>query len=82
MPHCGRASRFQVRLEAPPVAGARADGRDCCGAHLPELVHELALWARERDRSDTRVVVYAVKDGQRTNEPGPFDGLALGAISI
>lgn len=82
MPNCGRSSRFHVRLETVPAPGDRARGRDSCGAHLAEIVHETALWARERRRRPAMVVVYATTDVRRPSEPGPFDRVALGTIPI
>ncbi len=57
-------------------------GRDSCGAHLAEVVQELALRARERRKRPARVVVYATGERRRTKEPGPFDRLALGTIPV
>ncbi|TYK50810.1 hypothetical protein [Actinomadura decatromicini] len=73
-----------MRLEAVPAPGVRTPGRDSCGAHLAEIVHETALWARERRRRPATVVVYATTDVRRPNEPepGPFDRVALGTIPI
>lgn len=59
------------------------DGRGSCGAHLAEVVHELALWAREQPRRPARIVVYAMTDGPCSNDDeGPFDRLVLGAIPV
>lgn len=86
MPRCGRLSCFHVRLEpaAPRDDPARAE--DSCGAHLAEVVQELARWAQEQRRCPAQVVVYATTDGRRTNETEgpaePFDRLVLGAIPI
>lgn len=82
MPHCRRASCFQVRLEAAAAPGERTGARDSCGAHLAEVVQELALWAREHRRGPARVVVYATTGRRRSTEPGPFDRLAFGAIPV
>lgn len=78
MPHCGRLSCFHVRLEGPVPGEA---GRDSCGAHLAEIVHELASHAREQRKRPGRVVVYAMTE-RRSEEAGPFDRLALGAIPV
>ncbi|TDC49668.1 hypothetical protein E1281_22980 [Actinomadura sp. KC345] len=85
MPGCGRLSCFHVRLE---TASAPDDGRagDSCGAHLAEVVQELASWAREQRRDPaSQVVVYAMTDGRANEASGPvepFDRLALGTIPI
>ncbi|MFB4305163.1 hypothetical protein [Actinomadura sp. GTD37] len=79
MPHCGRLSCFHVRLDAA-VSGEH--GRDSCGAHLAEVVQQLALRAREHGERPTSVIVYATVDGRRANETGPFDRLALGTIPV
>ncbi|TMR41552.1 hypothetical protein [Actinomadura geliboluensis] len=79
MPRCGRPSCFHVRLEA---AARTETGRDSCGAHLAEVVQELALRARERRKRPARVVVYATGERRRTKGPGPFDRLALGTIPV
>ncbi|MFI0406430.1 hypothetical protein [Actinomadura sp. 3N508] len=71
-----------MRLEATAVPGDRAGGRVSCGAHLAEVVHELALRAREQQRHPARVVVYAMTNGPRPADTGPFDRLVLGAIPI
>jgi hypothetical protein len=63
-----------VRLEA---AGPGAAGRESCGAHLAEVVQELARQAREQRKRRARVVVYAMSNGVE-----PFDRLALGAIPV
>lgn len=78
MPRCDRLSCFHVRLEGPVP---RDGGRDSCGAHLAEVVQELASRAREQRERPARVVVYAMTE-RRTNETGPFDRLALGAIPV
>jgi hypothetical protein len=44
-------------------------------------VHELASRAREQRKRPARVVVYAMTE-RRSNEAGPFDRLALGAIPV
>ncbi|MGH8967231.1 MAG: hypothetical protein ACRDXB_18145 [Actinomycetes bacterium] len=71
-----------MRLETTAVPGDRAGGRASCGAHLAEVVHELALLAREQRRRPARVVVYAMTDGSRSHDTGPFDQLVLGAIPV
>ncbi|TMQ95567.1 hypothetical protein ETD83_22375 [Actinomadura soli] len=82
MAFCGRSSCFHVRLETTSVPGDRAGGRTSCGAHLAEVVHELALRAREQRRYPAQVVVYAMTHGPRPNDTGPFDRLILGAIPV
>jgi len=79
MPHCGRLSCFHVRLEAAALA-ERA--RDSCGAHLAEVVQQLALRAREQRKRPARVIVYATADGRPANGEGPFDRLALGIFPV
>ncbi|MGH3242920.1 MAG: hypothetical protein ACRDNL_21255 [Spirillospora sp.] len=85
---CGRSSCFHVRVEThvhAETASAprdRTGGRASCGAHLAEVVHELALWAREQRRCPARVVVYAMTDGPCAKDTGPFDRLVLGAIPV
>ncbi|WUH99204.1 hypothetical protein OHR68_37790 [Spirillospora sp. NBC_00431] len=69
-------------MEMAAAPRDRTGGRASCGAHLAEVVHELALWAREQRRSPARIVVYAMTDGPRAKETGPFDHLVLGAIPV
>jgi hypothetical protein len=78
MPRCGRLSCFHVRLEGPLP---KERGRDSCGTHLAEVVHELASRAREQRKRPGRVVVYAMTE-RRSAAAGPFDQLALGAIPV
>ncbi|WP_344903377.1 hypothetical protein [Actinomadura meridiana] len=72
----------QVRVETAAVPADRGGGRGSCGAHLADIVHELALWAREQPRRPARVVVYAMTDGPCSNGAGLFDRLVLGAIAV
>lgn len=86
MPHCGRLSCFHVRLETGAVTDDRPRDGDSCGAHLAEVVQELARWAKEQRRQPAQVVVYAMTDDRTLNEAnGParsFDRLALGTIPV
>lgn len=86
MPHCGRLSCFHVRLETDAVADDRLRSGDSCGAHLAEVVQELARWAKEQRRQPAQVVVYAMTEDRPSNEVnGParsFDRLALGTIPV
>jgi hypothetical protein len=72
----------RVRVETAAVPVDRGDGRGSCGAHLADVVHELALWARDQPRRPARVVVYAMTDHPCSNGARIFDRLALGTIPV
>ena len=85
MPHCGRLSCFHVRLETAASPDDRARAEHSCGAHLAEVVQELARWAKERRCDAAQVVVYAMTDGganEASTPAKPFDRLVLGAIPV
>ncbi|WP_121432703.1 hypothetical protein [Actinomadura pelletieri] len=69
-------------METATVSADRGGERGCCGAHLGDVVHELALWARGQPRRPARVVVYAMTDDPSSNGAVPFDRLVLGTISV
>ncbi|RFS87131.1 hypothetical protein D0T12_02455 [Actinomadura spongiicola] len=69
-------------METAAVALDRRGERPSCGAHLGDVVHELALWARGQPRRPARVVVYAMTDDPSSNATEPFDRLVLGTISV
>jgi hypothetical protein len=73
---CGRVPCFRIQLPAGPAAGRAALA---CGAHLGEVAHDLAAWARGRGLTAGQITVLAIDPVRR---PGPPNGAEPGRPGV
>ena len=78
-PRCGRASCFQVQLEASQPEQARRQAH-ACAHHVADVIEALRRWAREHSLAGGQLTILAIEPttgGYRAGETGGPETAAL-----
>jgi hypothetical protein len=79
---CGRVPCFRIQL---PAGSAPGRAVLACGAHLGEVAHDLAAWARGRGLTAGRITVVAI-DPRRPGLPNGAEpgrpGVVVGSFPL